>query len=95
MAASADPSSVGLPASMTMASTWNTVWDLDATVLPSDTVTNTGEAAVRVRSGVRVLLNEAEKICAAPTRAAAGGNMKKCLIQGLMAAALLAAPRSL
>ena len=63
VAASADPSSVGLPASMTMSSTWNTVWDLDATVLPSDTVavTNTGQAAVRVRSGVRVIMNEAEK----------------------------------
>jgi hypothetical protein len=55
-ASSSDPSSVGLSPNLTAASTWNTVWDLDATVASSTT-----QAAVRVRSGVRVLLNEAQK----------------------------------
>jgi hypothetical protein len=57
-ASSSDPSSVGLSPNLTAASTWNTVWDLDASVLPTD---NAAEAAVRVRAGVRVLLNEAQK----------------------------------
>lgn len=57
-ASSSDPSSVGLSPNLTAASTWNTVWDLNATVLPNE---NAAEAAVRVRAGVRVLLNEAQK----------------------------------
>jgi len=57
-ASSSDPSSVGLSPNLTAASTWNTVWDLDATVAPTS---NAAEAAVRVRAGVRVLLNEAQK----------------------------------
>jgi len=54
----ADPSSLSLPASMTVSSTWNTVWDLDATVDPDS---NAGGAAVRVRAGARVLLPESKK----------------------------------
>ena len=59
----ADPSSLSLPASMTVASTWNTVWDLDATVNGG---ANAGGAAVRVRSGVRVLLTESQKNTVCP-----------------------------
>lgn len=54
----ADPSSLSLPPSMSVASTWSTVWDIDATVNGAD---NAGGAAVRVRTGVRVLLSESEK----------------------------------
>lgn len=58
MRASASPSNV--PSSSGLAgmssSSWNTVWDLDATV--SDAVSG---AAVKVRSGVRVLLSDAQK----------------------------------
>lgn len=59
----ADPSSVSLPPTMTVASTWNTVWDLDANVAAAG---NAGGAQVRVRSGVRVLLTEAEKDLVCP-----------------------------
>jgi Tfp pilus assembly protein PilX len=55
---SADPSSLALPSSMTIASTWNTVWDIQATV---DGGGNAGGAAVVVRAGVRALLGEAQK----------------------------------
>lgn len=61
----ADPSSLALPVSMSVASTWNTVWDIDATVNPPQTVggvlTNAGGAAVRLRTGVRVLLSQAQR----------------------------------
>ena len=59
----ADPSSLSLPPAMTVASTWNTVWDIDATVSPAS---NVGGAAVRVRTGVRVLLPEAQKDAVCP-----------------------------
>jgi len=59
----ADPSSLSLPAAMSAASTWNTVWDLDASVASAD---NAGGAAVRVHSGVRVLLSEVEKDAVCP-----------------------------
>jgi hypothetical protein len=59
----ADPSSLSLPATMSVASTWNTVWDLDASVASAS---NVGGAQVRVRSGVRVLLSEAEKDAVCP-----------------------------
>ena len=59
----ADPSSLSLPPSMTAASTWNTVWDIDASVAGAD---NAGGATVEVRSGVRVLLSEAEKNAVCP-----------------------------
>jgi hypothetical protein len=48
---------------MSVASTWNTVWDIDANVNADD---NVGGAAVRVRSGVRVLLTEVEKDVVCP-----------------------------
>jgi hypothetical protein len=59
----ADPSSLSLPPTMSVASTWNTVWDIDANVNADD---NVGGAAVRVRSGVRVLLTEVEKDVVCP-----------------------------
>jgi hypothetical protein len=71
----ADPSSLSLPPAMTVASTWNTVWDIRATVAASGTVGitdedgvvtnvevgNAGGAAVVVRAGVRALLSDAQK----------------------------------
>ena len=59
----ADPSSLSLPTSMSASSTWNTVWDLDANV---DGGENAGEATVRVRAGVRVLLTDAQKDAVCP-----------------------------
>jgi hypothetical protein len=52
------PSSEGLPPAMGSTSSWNTVWELQATVTGDE---NSGEAAVDVRTGVRVLLTEAQK----------------------------------
>ena len=60
---SSDPSSLSLPVTMSAASTWNTVWDLDAAV---DADENAGGAAVRVRTGVRVLLTDAQKDAVCP-----------------------------
>lgn len=62
----ADPSSLALPPAMTVASTWNTVWDIRATVAADETVDgewvgNAGGAAVVVRAGVRALLSDAQK----------------------------------
>jgi len=56
-ASDADPSSKLLPPAMTIGSTWNTLWDLQATV---DRVNNVGGAAVVVRAGVRKLLSQAQ-----------------------------------
>jgi type II secretory pathway pseudopilin PulG len=61
IASSAPPSSLSLPASMTASPTWNTLWDIDA----RSTDAATG-AAVRVHSGVRVLLQDAEKSVSCP-----------------------------
>ena len=58
-----DPSSLSLPVSMSAASTWHTIWDLDASVNGDE---NAGGASVRVRSGVRVLLSESEKDAVCP-----------------------------
>ena len=44
--------------------TWNTVWDIDATV--SSSSANAGEASIRVHSGVRVLLTETQRNSACP-----------------------------
>jgi len=60
---SSEPSSVSLPPSMSLAASWNTVWDMTATVAEGS---NAGGAAVQVRSGVRVLLPEAEKDLVCP-----------------------------
>jgi Tfp pilus assembly protein PilX len=62
----ADPSSLSLPVSMTASSTWNTVWDIDASVDGADVVNKGGGASVRVHAGVRVLLSEAEKDAVCP-----------------------------
>jgi hypothetical protein len=61
----ADPSSLSLPPTMSVASTWNTVWDIDASV-DGDDPTNVSGTDVRVRAGVRVLLTEAEKNVVCP-----------------------------
>jgi len=58
VAASSDPSSVSLPGGMSAESTWNTVWDIDATVSGAN---NVGAAAVEIRTGVRVLLSQSQK----------------------------------
>lgn len=60
----ADPSSLSLPVAMTVASTWNTVWDIRATVTPDS---NAGGAAVVVRAGVRALITDAQKETVCPT----------------------------
>jgi hypothetical protein len=54
----ADPSSLQVSPSLTVASTWNTVWDIRATVNADE---NAGGAAIVVRAGVRALLSEADK----------------------------------
>ena len=54
----ADPSSLQVSPSLTVASTWNTVWDIQATVNAEE---NAGGAAIVVRAGVRALLGEADK----------------------------------
>lgn len=54
----ADPSSLQLPPTMTVASTWNTVWDIQATVTRAG---NTGGASVVINAGVRALLTDAQK----------------------------------
>jgi type II secretory pathway pseudopilin PulG len=59
----ADPSSLSLPGSMTVGSTWNTVWDVRATVAPDS---NAGGAAVVVRAGVRALITDAQKETVCP-----------------------------
>lgn len=66
---STDPSSLSLPASMSVSSTWNTVWELDASVYGRSTTVgsgktvsgNVGGAAIRIKSGVRVLLSDSQK----------------------------------
>jgi type II secretory pathway pseudopilin PulG len=58
IAATTAPSSLSLPPAMGASSTWNTVWDVQATVNSDE---SSGEAAVDVRAGVRVLLSEAQK----------------------------------
>lgn len=56
------PSSESLPPAMGTVSTWNTLWDIRATVAPvAGSGFNAGEAAVDVRAGARVLLSQAQK----------------------------------
>ncbi len=57
---SAPPSSITLPV-LSVASTWNTLWDIEATV--NDLRSG---AKVTVRSGTRVLLDEAQKQLVCP-----------------------------
>lgn len=61
LAENADPSSLSLPPSMSIAATWNTVWDIAARV--TNDVTG---ASVNVRAGVRVLLNQTDRDRACP-----------------------------
>ena len=61
----ADPSSLSLPVSMSASSTWNTVWDVDASIDGADPA-NVSGTAMRVHAGVRVLLSEAEKDAVCP-----------------------------
>lgn len=60
-ATAAAPSDVELGAAMSAGSTWNTEWDIDATVTDS-----ASGASVRVRQGVRVLLSQTQKEAACP-----------------------------
>ena len=68
----ADPSSEKLPGSMSVAATWNTVWDIRAEVSPPTVptgvtlVADPGGAKVTVHAGVRVLLSQSEKDDACP-----------------------------
>jgi Tfp pilus assembly protein PilX len=61
IAETADPSSASLPVAMTLASTWNTVWDIAAEVTDDTT-----GASVVVHAGTRVLLSQANKDVACP-----------------------------
>ncbi len=60
LAENTPPSSLSLPPSMSAASSWNTVWDIRATVAPVSGF-NAGEATVEVRTGARVLLASWQK----------------------------------
>ena len=53
----ADPSSLQVSPALTVSSTWNTVWDIRATVNADE---NAGGAAIVIRAGVRALLGEAD-----------------------------------
>lgn len=68
----ADPSSEKLPGAMSVAATWNTVWDIRAEVTPPTAPTGVTLVAdpsgtkVVVHAGVRVLLSQTEKDDACP-----------------------------
>lgn len=47
--------------SMSTSSTWNTVWDIVATVTPTSDNPGASGTSMQVHSGVRVLLSQAEK----------------------------------
>jgi len=61
VAETADPSSASLPPAMSLASTWNTVWDIAARVTD-----DTSGASVVIHAGARVLLAQADKDRACP-----------------------------
>lgn len=60
LASAGGPSSLSLPG-MSTSSTWNTTWDIDATVSNA-----ASGASVRIRSGNRVLLTQAQKDSVCP-----------------------------
>jgi Tfp pilus assembly protein PilX len=60
-ATTAAPSDVELGSALSAGSTWNTDWDIDATVTDS-----ASGAAVHVREGVRVLLSNTQKTAVCP-----------------------------
>jgi Tfp pilus assembly protein PilX len=68
----ADPSTVKLPGELSVAATWNTVWDIRAEVTPPTAptgvtiVADPSGAKVVVHAGVRVLLSQSEKDDACP-----------------------------
>lgn len=72
IAETADPSSIKLPGSMSIAATWNTVWDVRAEVNPPTVptgvtlVNDPSGAHVVLHAGVRVLLSQIEKDNACP-----------------------------
>lgn len=61
VATTAAPSDVELSASLSAGSTWNTDWDVDATVTDASS-----GAVVRVRQGVRVPLSNTQKTAVCP-----------------------------
>lgn len=61
IAETADPSSASLPPTMSLASTWNTVWDIAAEV-----TNDTTGASLVVHAGTRVLLGQTDKDIACP-----------------------------
>jgi hypothetical protein len=67
IAEEADPSGFKFPQQGAVVAVWDTVWELDATVAEAGSIANdnAGEAAVRVRSGVRVRLdqNQVDAVC--------------------------------
>jgi type II secretory pathway pseudopilin PulG len=70
----AEPSSIKLPGELSVAATWNTVWDIRAEVTPPTptgppsvtVVADPSGAKVVVHAGVRVLLTQSEKNDACP-----------------------------
>ena len=68
----ADPSSEKLPGELSVAATWNTVWDIRAEVTPPTApigvtiMADPSGAKVVVHAGVRVLLSQSEKDDACP-----------------------------
>lgn len=58
-------SSVTLPL-MSTSSTWNTVWDIDATVTPTSDNPGASGASAHVHAGMRVLLTQAQKDAVCP-----------------------------
>ena len=63
IAANPPQSSIHLGPGMSLSSTWNTIWEIDATVNSAD---NAGTAAARVHAGVRALLSNAQKDAVCP-----------------------------
>lgn len=63
IAANPPQSSIHLGPGMSLSSTWNTIWEIDATVNSTD---NVGTAAARVHAGVRALLSNAQKEAVCP-----------------------------
>ncbi len=61
LASATAPSSLSLGPGFAVAATWNTVWDIDATV--SDAASG---ASIRVHSGVRILLSQSQKDSVCP-----------------------------
>lgn len=59
-------SSVTLGTAMSSSSTWNTIWDIDATVTPTSSNPGASGATAHVHSGVRKLLSQTNKDSACP-----------------------------